>query len=122
MADAASTEARLTVADVLERAADRCAKAGAWCQGAGGRDQFGRDVRESKCVPVSRWMLGHASDVCVSDAAADEGSDIWNDLLQITASICGGAPAGWNDAPGRTQAEVVAKLREAAAIARASGK
>lgn len=103
--------APLTVAEVLYRAADQCARAGAWCQGASARDQFGRDVRESKCVPVSRWMLGHVAQLTVGDQ--------WNEIFPLVASITDDAPTAWNDDPSRTQSEVVAKLRQAATLAAA---
>ena len=92
-------------------AAANCAEPGAWCQGASARDQFDRDVRESACIPVSRWMMGHFADA----ASLSE----WDEGFRLMASITNGAPTKWNDFPGRTQAEVVAKLREAAAFTRA---
>ena len=36
--------------------------------------------------------------------------------------VVGGGVAPWNDAPGRTQAEVVAALRKAADLARSEGQ
>lgn len=94
------------IAQAFHLAAARCARPGAWCQGASARDQFGGDVRENRNVGVSRWMGGHFADV----ATLDE----YNAGFAILASICEGAPTAWNDKPGRTQAECVAKLREAA--------
>lgn len=104
----------LSVAEVLEQAANRCERTGAWCHGVGSRDQFGRDSRESKCVPVSHWMMGHVAQVCDESNAGH-----WDEIFKLVAALTNDAPTGWNDAPGRTQAEVVAKLREAAALARA---
>jgi hypothetical protein len=98
----------MSIQQAFSLAAQRCARSGAWCQGASARDQFGKDVRDSHNVAVSRWMGGHFADV----ATLDE----YNAGFKRLADICDGAPTAWNDKPGRTQIEVVAKLREAAAL------
>jgi hypothetical protein len=98
-----------SIAQVLRDAADECGKPGAWCQGSSSRDQFGRDTREFGTVAVSYWMLGHV--------AKQANLEQWRIIFPLVASLTRGSPTRWNDIPERTQAEVVAKLREAAALA-----
>jgi hypothetical protein len=41
--------------------------------------------------------------------------DAYEEAYEAVAQYLNKSPAGWNDAPGRTQAEVIAVLRYAAA-------
>lgn len=99
----------MNVSDILEKAADLIEPEGKWGQG---------------------FIVG-----CVGDHCADTAIYRIAELLDreerqaariFFANFIGGrdqyATFRWNDAPERTQEEVVAKLREAAALAREQGK
>lgn len=95
----------LSVADVLDRAADLIEPEGAWNNGSG--------------------PLGcHCAWTAIVEAAGKHAGDADEQVPGVLffAKTIGGIRSGsiwnWNDAPGRTQAEVVAKLREAASLAR----
>jgi hypothetical protein len=93
----------LSVAEVLDAAADLIEPEGAWTQGEWGSDGC--------------WCLDGAL------MAAKGSCQTWPELEAVRNAIgpeCETA-IGWNDAPERTQAEVVAKLREAAAKAKEQG-
>lgn len=110
--------ADLTVVEVLEGAADLIASG--WTKEALARNAEGKTV-EPEDDDATCWCLMGATD----RAAADGGSP-WQVAYQardIFRQSMGGelfCIPDWNDAPERTQDEVVAKLREAAAIARAT--
>ncbi len=102
-----------SIADILDAAADLIEPEGAWTQGHIRRDAKGKYTA----------LPGHAVCWCtvgatlaVAGLAASMSAD------RFLASFLGldgvDAVEQWNDAPERTQAEVVAKLREAAALAR----
>lgn len=104
----------LTVADVLDRAADLLTPEGAWTQGAFGRDANGEPCGLSQLERAVCYCLVGATDAAASDdlnlsCAADDA---------LSALLGERSVSTWNDAPERTQAEVVAKLREAADLAR----
>ena len=96
--------AEVTAADVLERAADLLEEFG-WCQDDYGSRREGtlclfgafQEARRDFGLPMSGWS---------------------EDYLRPFRAVGILAPIWWNDRPGRTKAEVVAKLREAAAAAR----
>lgn len=105
--------------EILDKAADLIEPEGAWTQGTYGRDSDGKPVEliaDAKCLCTIGAML-----------AADGRDDFrgWPDHL---ASNClrSAAEAGsitiWNDDEDRTQAEVVAALRQAAELARKDGQ
>lgn len=105
----------LTVAEVLDGAADLLTPEGAWTQGRMARRQTGHTA----------WSLFDDSAVCFCAIGAMirvSGSYEPDLKEEAFAEALGFASASrlasWNDDPGRTQAEVVAKLREAAALAR----
>lgn len=91
-----------STAEVLSEAADICERG--WCQG-----KFVKDG----CVCASE-AIRIAGD---SELALD--TEAWP---FFNRHIGADYVSEWNDAPGRTQAEVVAKLREAAALAKAEGR
>lgn len=101
------------VADVLDAAADLLEKPGAWIKGDLALDASGEAVDPSDSN-ASCWCVMGATER-VSDAS-------WaRRARNAFRAVIGGwnkSIPEWNDAPGRTQAEVVAKLREAAALAR----
>ncbi len=96
---------------VLLRAAQAASVPGVLCQGASERDQFGRDCRESKCVPVQFGMTRLVAMAC---AEAGGGPELWAECFEAMSSVTNERPMGWADDQGRTVAETVAKLREAA--------
>lgn len=101
----------MKVSDILERAADRLSKPGAWCQ----------VLRSGESNPGGQCAANMICEITSDDVP------LRRDAAAVFSRHIGGAGHmadiwTWNDAPGRTQAEVVAKLREAAAKAREQGK
>lgn len=100
-----------TVAGVLEAAADLLEKPGAWT-----RHVF---ARNSAGMPVSTFS-DSATCFCLRGALCRVGGFMLSDeMTKIQAAL--GFPnakamADWNDYSKRTQAEVVARLRNRAAI------
>lgn len=118
----------LTVADVLERAAHKLKQPGAWTQGAFSRNAYGiadRDVDETAANDPVCWCalgaLAEASNVDPMETYAFSMSAPKVFGYLFLREFVGGDVAKWNDDPNRTQAEVVATLREAAALAREQG-
>jgi hypothetical protein len=97
------------VADVLESAAKLIEQPGKWVQGENALDKFGEPT-EPGYSDAACWCLEGALQQCGGRHSAYQAvrravgeSNLW----------------GWNDAPERTQPEVVAALRRAATLARA---
>jgi len=112
--NASSPKGSLTVADVLDRAADLIEPEGAWTQREDARSKNGRYVEPLSRDAVSFCMWG----------AIERAAGLTSPMVAL--NVVGGLVplgliAGFNDAPERTQPEVVAKLREAAAKAREQG-
>lgn len=109
--------APLSIAEVLDRAADLIEPEGAWQQGTWARDVSGK--------AVTLWC-DKATCFCMRGAVVRaSGLSMSAELTGINAALGfrrASQMARWNDREGRTQAEVVAKLREAAALAREQGK
>lgn len=93
-----------TEADVLERAADLLEEFG-WCQGYMGSKRDGQFCSLGALIEATNDLGGDFGAVRRALGYEDAGS-------------MGRHIARWNDDAGRTKAEVVAKLREAAARAR----
>lgn len=107
----------LTIGDVLDKAADLIEPEGAWTQEAYGRDANGLEcqvVEEAVCFCAMGAIYKAAGKIGEFEHDAD--------LIAPLALLLDEGIDDWNDAPGRTQAEVVAKLREAAAKARESAQ
>jgi hypothetical protein len=100
-----------TVSEILSAAADLLEPEGAWAQGDLARNAEGDCVSTISDSAVCWCTVGAI--YRVSDYYCDEA-------LGTLEHILSGGIANWNDAPERTQAEVVAKLREAAALSKAS--
>lgn len=106
-----------TTAEVLRKAADRLEKPGAWF-----RHGYGNRVESSLAVPPvgeleasTCWCALGAITLEYGDDFPDAGHPECSSAGQmLVAEIGGRSVAQWNDAPGRTQAEVVAALRAAA--------
>lgn len=112
-----------SVADVLSEAADLIEPEGAWTQGASARDLHGQSTEtlgdQARCFCV----IGAISKISGKTTWYKSSPQGFFDSLvpeHWNNDLC--AAAVWNDATERTQAEVVAKLREAAALAREQGK
>jgi hypothetical protein len=100
----------MEVHEVLNAAADLLERPGAWTQGSLARQENGRAIgpleKSAKCWCVSGAIL-----------RAEVGrrcGDAWDRFDDYTLRRGYLHMADFNDAPGRTQAEVVAALREAA--------
>lgn len=95
----------MNTADILEKAADLIEPPGKWGQG---------------CLGGKRGE--HCADTAIFKIARQLRSERRAEVRIFFAKFVGGHNSfdtyRWNDAPERTQAEVVAKLREAAALAR----
>jgi hypothetical protein len=103
----------LSISEVLSRAADLLAKDGAWSGGGSYHSGGG-------C---------HCTALAIDHVAGDIGNPDGERARKFFANFLGLAGGfvettaiyRWNDDPERTQAEVVAKLREAAELAREQG-
>lgn len=108
------------VSDILERAADRIEPEGRWTQKANARDEDGLSTscrgEEATCWCMAGSVFREAG---ILD---DEAYEALKAVLPPAPRIGFDRVVAFNDAPERTQAEVVAKLREAAAKAREQGK
>lgn len=105
-----------SVADVLDAAADLIEPEGAWTQGAYARTAKGFCIGPHEDAATCFCMRGALRRV---GAVGD-----WDESSPATRAIgfqTARQMTQWNDRPRRTQAEVVAKLREAAALARERG-
>lgn len=98
----------LSVAEKLELAATKLEQPGGWTQREYARDQRGSAVLVSDPAAVCFCSWGALKAVGDHEEAAD-----------YLRTFLGTSITTWNDAPKRTQAEAVAKLREAAALAKA---
>jgi hypothetical protein len=106
--------ADLSIAEVLTRAADLLEKPGAWTQGAFARDIHGHPIRCESEDAASFCAIGALYSLRVGSWMADSCERRLSKFKRVEMF------AEWNDAPGRTQAEVVAALRAAAEKARQS--
>jgi len=98
------------VQEVLNKAADLLEKPGAWTQGA--------LARLSDGTPVYSRSLSQASCYCMAGALwVANGFRFPDEAFDALPEGPRGATGSWNDAPGRTQSEVVEALRAAAKAA-----
>lgn len=98
----------MTPQEILLKAADYYDRLG-WCQKA-------MSIKDGRRSSVRVWE--YPDEVCLIGAifyAAIEIKDA-NLALGAIEKACGSKAASWNDTPGRTKEEVVAKLREAAEL------
>jgi hypothetical protein len=109
------------IADILDRAADLIEPEGAWIQGRLSNSGDTRGKATCFCVVGAIYAAAGEDD----EKAADHARDVLAQTLGYaddnpSPEFAGDTPVvAWNDTPKRKQAEVVAKLREAAAKARA---
>ena len=111
------------IADILERAADLIEPGGAWTQHWFATDRFMKDVspvHPSACSFCARGAIYRVLDEDPHKQPKPSESAL--EAFLVIAKIIGADSyeyiEEWNDADGRAQGEVVAKLREAAAAAR----
>lgn len=105
------------VADVLDRAADLI-EANGWIQGAYARNRKGDEASEDY-APWPRGKLCFCTMGAIDRVNGERpGTSDYTPYLRPLGFEWSWHIARWNDAPERTQAEVVAKLREAATLAR----
>jgi hypothetical protein len=99
----------LLPSEVLSKAADLIEPEGAWTQGQYGA--FDEEAHAYTCL----CLFGAVKEAGDETDAAD---GVWKFLQAATSN----KPIDWNDQPGRTQAEVVAALRQASELAKAEGQ
>jgi hypothetical protein len=99
----------MSIADILNRAADRLSKEGAWVQHTLAKDTDGTQVPPDYAT-ACQW--------CSKGAISAEAQYAHQQYrAEITLRKVIDAPITvWNDHPTRTQAEVVAAFRKAAAL------
>ncbi len=97
----------MTAPEVLEAAADLLEKPGAWTQGAHARNAAGAPMLVGSRPDAVCWCALGALDRMAPT------NDLWDATVQAMKEVVGHV-ADFNDATGRTQAEVVAALRQAA--------
>jgi hypothetical protein len=98
------------IAEQLDAAADLLEKG--WAQGHDAETSDGESV-ELRSV--------RATCFCAAAAIERKCGDSYYAGLKLLEQVVGGGVVTWNDAPERTQAEVVAAVRKAAELARVSG-
>lgn len=100
--------------NILSAAADLIEQPNAWCQKAIARNAKGDTLRIATQNSACQWCtIGAVIKACENNTY--NTSEVIEKVRQVLKSRTGGdSLGGWNDAPDRTQAEVVALLREAA--------
>ena len=119
----------MDVATVLNAAADLIEPEGAWTQGEQARNRRGQRVADSApnavCFCASGAIWKAAQRLKVRSLSGQNGFIINEAHVALSRTV--NAPnhamsvPDWNDAPERTQAEVVAALRQAAQRAKEAG-
>lgn len=106
----------MTAPEVLESAADLLEKPGAWTQGAASRDVFGNPDGDSEIWPDAVCWCAWGAILKVTGNTSIVGSDQRPKTAAalLERHIGTNDVTTWNDAPERTQAEVVSALRQAA--------
>lgn len=107
----------VTVADVLTRAADLLEEFG-WCKFRPAEDDCGKPTHVMASTARGFCLLGAICRAEIEYGSRKSYGGDWDrfplgDVAHRWRPIIGVADF-WNDDPGRTKAEVVAKLREAA--------
>lgn len=101
----------MTPSTILRKAARRLSKEGTWTQGAYALDANGDSIDPGMPNAVC-WRVGGAI-----IREADSGSSEWAALEALANYLGVSNLTAWNDAPERTQAEVVQALNAAADLA-----
>lgn len=94
---------------ILTKAANLLERPGAWTQGTYGldADEEGEGTLTPQCDCLC--IYGGVTESSDGDWGGADGA------MFVLTDVLGSSPIAWNDEPGRTQAEVVALLRKAAA-------
>lgn len=106
--------APLKPSEILERAGDLLAMPGAWTQGECARDSRGKGVSSDDTDAVCWCSIGAL-------AREMQGPSSLQAMRYIRNAIGDSKITFWNDNGSRTQSEVVAAFRKAAALAREAG-
>jgi hypothetical protein len=127
--------AGLLASEVLAKAADLIEPEGAWTQFISAAetpllsedeaptDEEGDPIEPDESAPEMRcWCATGAIWKAADLGWAAQPSDPRATAADYVRQIVGDHVPHWNDAPGRTQAEVVAALRQAAELARSEGQ
>jgi len=101
------------ISETLDRAADLLEPKGRWTQHANYRSEGGHILISG--VNAASYCLVGAID-------AVESGPVGKEAISFVSARVGVAAVAWNDAPTRTQKQVVEKLRTCAKIARQRGK
>lgn len=99
------------VADVLERAAALIEPEGAWTQ---------NEYTHQLYAFCQLGAIAHVMAIGATKASGTPAARALSAFLDPTDESAGRVVARWNDAPERTQAEVVSALRTAATLTRGS--
>jgi hypothetical protein len=102
-----------TISEILSAAADLIEPEGCWTQRAYCRNADGKALGWGSDEAVC-WCITGATGTVDEEGCGTDADRFLRRLLKSGVSL-------WNDAPERTQAEVVATLREAAAKAKEIG-
>lgn len=114
------TDTPLCVADVLERAADLIEPEGAWTRGIYAADECNDSIDTLHPGAKCFCAMGAVYRAAGASSLHKTGPlDVVNDIRTHLTHVLGTTMASFNDAPERTQPEVVAALRRAATLARA---
>lgn len=108
----------MKISEILFKAADLIEPEGAWCQGPFAIDENGEEIFSSE-----HWSA--AKSLCAAGAltVAAGGYTARRSAARLHIErVIGDHLVDFNEAEGRTQAEVVAKLREAATKAQEQGQ
>ncbi|MGN6063805.1 DUF6197 family protein [Brevundimonas diminuta] len=111
-------ESTKSPAEVLEAAADLLEQPGAWTQDEFARDSVGRVVCPTSTLATCWCVRGAIAAVNEDEDDHTANNRNWKAAARLLGFHDAMDIELWNDAPERTQAEVVAALREAARQAR----
>jgi hypothetical protein len=106
-----------TVSEILTKAADLLEKPGAWTKFEFARDAAGRAVYQTSSLATCWCARGAIAAVNEEEDDHTANNRNWKAAAQLMGFHDVHDIEDWNDAPGRTQAEVVAALRTAASQA-----
>lgn len=114
----------MTVADVLNAAADLLEPEGRWTQGAYARKADGTELQTPLAKSATCYcMFGAMAVACRTNPENGGNAKYSKAVTAVLDSLRISSIDFWNDRPARTQAEVVHALREAArtALSKANG-
>lgn len=108
----------MDVATVLNAAADLIEPEGRWTQGTLARDEAGLEVHNPDDAEAYCWCVAGAIQRVTGGGWSDADFAIYHASRRAVLGAVGlgedDSIAPWNDAPERTQAEVITALRQAA--------